>query len=108
MVPENYKDPYLKVKNEFFEYLNGNADFVGGLTKKANYNIKNGNINDVITVYEKAIDVDNLDNRLRITLSNLHYNVGHYYKAKTMFKYIVKTEPDYGYANKQDGTFVSY
>ncbi len=96
LVPENYKDSYTKVKKEFFEYLNVNADFVGGLTKKANYNIKKGNINAAITLYEKALDVDNLDNRLRITLSNLYYNVGHYDKAETMFKYIEKAEPDYG------------
>ncbi|MFV0566654.1 MAG: tetratricopeptide repeat protein [Flavobacteriaceae bacterium] len=95
-VPQQYKESYSKVKQEFFDYLTINADFVGGLAKKANYNIKKGNLSEAIMLYEKALEIDNLDNRLRVTLSNLYYNIGDQGNAEKMFKEIEEREPDYG------------
>ena len=95
-VPAEYLESYKKVEKEFFGYLDVTSDFVGGLAKRANYNIKKGNIQEAISYYEKAIEVDNLDNRLRYTLANLYYNVQSYEKAEHTFRAITEREPDFG------------
>ncbi|MBD0835766.1 tetratricopeptide repeat protein [Aestuariibaculum suncheonense] len=95
-IPEEYKEVYTKVKKEFDTYINLNTDFAGGLARKGNYYIKQGNLQQAIFYYEKALEVDNLENNLRLTLANLYYNTGDYKKAEDTFKLIIQQEPEYG------------
>ncbi|MFV0541298.1 MAG: tetratricopeptide repeat protein [Aestuariibaculum sp.] len=95
-VPDAYMDSYKKTEKEFFEYIDNNSDFVGGLVKKANFHLKKGQVKEAIALYEKASELDNLDNRLRLTLSDLYYSEKNYDKAEQTFKTIIKQEPDYG------------
>lgn len=95
-IPDKYKASYTKVKKEFETYLEVNSDFAGGLARKGNYYIKQGNLQQAIFYYEKALEIDNLENNLRLTLANLYYNSGNLKKAEETFKIVIEQEPDYG------------
>ncbi|PIF01072.1 MAG: hypothetical protein CR994_03255 [Maribacter sp.] len=95
-VPPRYKEVYVKVKKEFSTYLDVTADFVGGLAKKANYYLKKGNLPKAIENYEKALEIDNVNNMIRTGLANLYYRNGALDKAEHTFETIIGQEPDYG------------
>jgi len=95
-IPEKYQTSYEKVKKEFSDYLNVNADFVGGRVKKANFDLKQGNIQKAIEGYESALSIDNIDNRVRLILANLYYSANNYSKAEQAFKTVIEQEPEYG------------
>jgi len=95
-VPEKYKEEYQKVKKEFYTHLNTNSDFVGGRIKKANYYLKQGDIQKGIEGYESALKIDNHNNQARLTLANLYYNNQNYIKAEEAFKTIIEQEPEFG------------
>ncbi|WP_142783198.1 tetratricopeptide repeat protein [Changchengzhania lutea] len=95
-VPDQYKGVYQKVKKEFFTHLNTNSDFVGGRIKRANYYLKQGNIEKGIEGYESALAIDNINNNARLTLANLYYQNKNYKKAEEAFKKVIIQEPEYG------------
>lgn len=95
-IPAQYKEVYAKVKKEFFTYLDATADFVGGLAKKANYYLKKGDLPKAIDNYEKALEIDPLNNMVRTSLANLYYRNGALDKAENAFKTVIEQEPDYG------------
>ncbi|MBD1260427.1 tetratricopeptide repeat protein [Maribacter polysiphoniae] len=95
-IPAQYKEVYAKVKKEFFTYLYATADFVGGLAKKANYYLKKGDLPKAIDNYEKALEIDPLNNMVRTSLANLYYRNGALDKAENAFKTVIEQEPDYG------------
>lgn len=95
-VPEDYKVVYQKVKQEFFIHVKNNSDFVGGRIKRANYYLKQGNIEKGIEGYESALEIDNINNQARFTLANLYYNHKDYSKAEEAFKTVIKQEPEFG------------
>ncbi|NRD23093.1 tetratricopeptide repeat protein [Winogradskyella litoriviva] len=95
-VPENYKEVYQKVKKEFFTHLKTNSDFVGGRVKKANYYLKKGEITKGIEGYENALEIDPINNQVRLALANLYYQNKNFTKAEQAFKTVIKQEPEYG------------
>ncbi len=95
-VPEDYKASYQKVKKEFNTYINSNLDFVGGLIKRANYLLKQGNLQKAIQGYEQAIKMDNLNNQARLDLANLYYRNQDFNKTEGTYKIVISQEPKYG------------
>lgn len=95
-VPEQYKNDYQRVKKEFFTQLNINSDFVGGRIKRANYYLKQGDIQKGIEGYENALALDNINNQVRFNLANLYYNNGDFKKAEEAFDTIIQQEPEFG------------
>ena len=95
-IPEKYKDVYHKVKKEFFNHLATNSDFVGGRIKKANYYLKQGNIQKGIEGYESALEIDNINNQARLTLANLYYQNQNYIQAEEAFIAVIQREPEFG------------
>lgn len=94
-IPEAYQLAYKKVEKEFNTYLNITSDFVGGRIKKANFNLKKGNIAAAIKGYESALEIDNTNNMVRTNLANLYYNNKAYDKAEVAFKKIISQEPEF-------------
>ena len=95
-IPEKYRGSYKKVKKEFFDQLNTTADFVGGRIKKANYYIKKGDLQRAIEGYESALEIDNINNQVRLDLANLYYKDQNFIKAEETFKAVIEQEPEYG------------
>ena len=95
-IPEKYKSSYQKVKKEFFDYLNINSDFAGGRIKRAQYYIKRGDLQTGIEGYESALEIDNINNQIRLDLANLYYNNQNFLKAEKTFKTVIEQEPEYG------------
>ena len=85
-----------KVKKEFNIYLNSNLDFVGGLIKRANYFLKQGNLQKAIQGYEQAIIMDNVNNQARLDLANLYYRNQDFKKTEATYKTVISQEPKYG------------
>ncbi|MFI1771539.1 tetratricopeptide repeat protein [Thalassobellus citreus] len=105
LIPEAYKDLYQKVKKEFFTNLSTNSDFVGGRIKRANYYLKQGDIENGIAGYESALEIDNINNQVRFTLANLYYIHKDYTKAEEAFKTIIELEPEFGQTYYSLGLF---
>ena len=98
-IPEKYRDSYKLVKKEFFDQLNSTADFVGGRIKKANYYIKRGDLQRAIEGYESALEIDFINNQVRLDLANLYYRDQNFVNAEEAFKTVIEQEPDFGPAN---------
>lgn len=94
-IPEAYKDVYKKVKKEFETHLEATSDFTGGRAKKALYFIKKGDDLNAIKWYEKALEIDNMDNMIRTNLANLYYKNNDFTKAEAAFKTIITQEPEF-------------
>ncbi|WP_243652283.1 tetratricopeptide repeat protein [Mariniflexile fucanivorans] len=95
-IPKEYKEVYKIVKTEFETNLKSTSDFVGGRIKKADYNLKKGNLEAAIKGYESALEIDNINNIVRTNLANLYYRNKDFNKAEAAFKTIIKQEPAYG------------
>ncbi len=95
-VPEVYRENYDKVKKEFLLQLKTNADFVGTRIKRGNYYVKAGNLEKGIESYESALDLDNINNQVRINLANLYYNNKQFVKAEEAFKKVIEQESEFG------------
>ena len=104
-VPKAYKVVYQKVKQEFFTHVKNNSDFVGGRIKRANYYLKQGNVERGIEGYESALEIDNINNQARFTLANLYYNYKDYAKAEEAFKTVIEQEPEFGQTYYSLGLF---
>jgi tetratricopeptide (TPR) repeat protein len=94
-IPEDYKAVYKKVKKEFETQLNVTSDFVGGRIKKADYNLKKGDLQAAIIGYESALEIDNVNNIVRTNLANLYYQNGQFQKAEDAFKIVIEQEPEF-------------
>ena len=101
-IPSKYKAAFEIVKKEYFTYLDGISDFVGGRINRANYILKKGDLQGAIKGYESALEIDNINNMARTNLANLYYQNGELEKAEKAFKTIIKQEPEYG------ATYYSY
>lgn len=95
-IPDNYKDSYQKVKKEFFDYLDHNSDFVGGRIKRARYNIKKGDLQKGIEGFNSALEIDELNNQIRLDLATLYYKDQNLEKAEETFKAVIAQEPEFG------------
>ena len=95
-IPEKYKNSYQKVKKEFETYLNTSSDFVGGQIKRANYYLKQGNLQKALEGYEKALKIDNINNNIRLGLANLYYQNQEFQKTEDTYKTVIAQEPKYG------------
>ncbi len=91
-IPDEYKEYYNKVQQEFLDAVETNADFVGGLVRKANYEYKKGNIQKTIDLYKQALEMDDLNNNLRMSLANFYYELKDYPKTIEYYEKIIQTE----------------
>ena len=94
-IPNEYKEVYKKVKKEFETKLNVTSDFVGGRVKKADYYLKQGDLQAAIKGYESALELDNINNIVRTNLANLYYRDQNYPKVEEAYKKIIELEPEY-------------
>ncbi len=95
-IPEEYQIAYEKVKSEFEEYLEVNSDFAGGRMREAGYLLKQGKVTEAIAAYEKAVEIDGLNNYARSNLANLYYQTKDYEKAEAAFLKVEELEPQFG------------
>lgn len=95
-IPEVYQESYQKVKKEFWNHINTNADFVGARIKRGDFYIKKGNLEKAIKSYESALAIDDLSNQIRVNLATLYYNNKQYDEAEKTYKEIIKREPGFG------------
>jgi len=95
-IPVKYKNSYQRVKKEFSQYLNSNADFSAGQVMGANYELKQGNLAKAIKGYENALQIDYLNNQARLNLANLYYRNKSYQKTESAYKIVISQEPEYG------------
>jgi tetratricopeptide (TPR) repeat protein len=101
-IPQKKRRVYNKVKKEYFIYLKGTSDFVGGRINKANYILKKGDLVGAIKGYESALEIDSINNMVRTNLANLYYQNKQFEEAEKAFKTIISLEPEYG------ATYYSY
>ena len=94
-IPEDYKENYNKVEQEFNAHIRVTSDFSGGRAKKALFYLKKGDLTNAILWYEKALDVDDRNNMIRTNLANLYYRNNEFNKAENAFKLIIAQEPEY-------------
>ncbi|GAL90173.1 tetratricopeptide repeat protein [Jejuia pallidilutea] len=94
-IPEAYKEVYKKVEEEFNAQIEVTGDFSGGRAKKASYYLKKGDIVNAILWYEKALEIDNLNNIIRMNLANLYYRNKEFDKAENAFKLVIEQEPEF-------------
>ena len=94
-IPNEYNAVYKKVKKEFDINLKSTADFVGGRIKRADYNLKKGDLQAAIRGYESALEIDDINNVVRTNLANLYYRNKNFIKAEDTYKKIIELEPDY-------------
>ncbi|MBC3759226.1 tetratricopeptide repeat protein [Hyunsoonleella sp. SJ7] len=94
-IPEDYKDAYRKVQKEFNTHLRVTGDFSGGRAKKATYYLKKGDVANAIKWFEKALEIDDLNNMIRTNLANLYYRNNQTAEAEAAFKTIIQQEPDF-------------
>src|SRR5690606_28689384 len=85
-IPNEYKGVYEKVSKEFEAYLRINADFSGGLVKKANFLEKQGNLPQAKQALIEALKIDDGNNMIRSNLANLYYRDGDLQNAEKEFK----------------------
>jgi len=95
-IPETFKLDYSNVEKEFWKHIHTNSDFVGGRIKKANYFLKKGDLQKGIEGYANALKIDELNNSVRLTLANLHYQNKDFIKSESLFRKVIELEPDYG------------
>lgn len=95
-IPNEYKGVYEKVSKEFEAYLRINADFSGGLAKKANFLEKQGNLPQAKQALIEALKIDDGNNMIRSNLANLYYRDGDLQNAEKEFKEVIRQEPEYG------------
>lgn len=94
-IPEEYKNFYRKVEKEFNAHFKVTADFSGGRAKKAAFYLKKGDVANAIKWYEKALEIDGLNNMIRTNLANLYYRNGDMANAEAAFKTIIAQEPEF-------------
>ena len=95
-IPEVYQESYQKVKKEFWNHINTNADFVGSRVKRGDFYLKKGNLEKAILSYESALEIDNVNNQVRINLATLYYNNKQYKDAERMYLEVIEQEPKFG------------
>ncbi|GGD27901.1 tetratricopeptide repeat protein [Hyunsoonleella pacifica] len=95
-IPKDYKAVYSIVKKEFETHLSVTSDFTGGRAKKALYFLNKGDVANAIKWYEKALQIDGMNNMIRTNLANLYYRSKDMAKAEEAFKTIIQQEPDFG------------
>ncbi|WP_203258564.1 tetratricopeptide repeat protein [Hyunsoonleella ulvae] len=94
-LPEAYREIYKEVKKEFETHLDVTSDFSGGRAKKALYFLKQGDVENAIKWYEKALEIDSMNNMIRTNLANLYYRNKAILKAEEAFKTIIQQEPNF-------------
>ncbi|MCG2462344.1 tetratricopeptide repeat protein [Flavobacteriaceae bacterium F89] len=95
-IPNTYKDVYNRVSKEFENYLKINADFSGGLARKANFMEKQGNLPQAKEALIDALKIDGNNNMIRSNLANLYYRSGDMKNAEKEFREVIGQEPQYG------------
>lgn len=90
---ENYKS----ANKEFLTALYLNADFSSGQHQIALYYQSKGNEEAAIKAYERAIEIDDYNNRPRMNLALIYYNQGLTSKSEKLYLKVISQEPDFSY-----------
>jgi Flp pilus assembly protein TadD len=94
-IPDQYKEVYKKVENEFLANLRINADFSGGQAKKAIYYEKRGDLTSAKQAYLEALKIDDHNNIVRSNLANLYYRLGDAQNAEKAYREVIQQEPEF-------------
>lgn len=100
-VPEAYRKSYAAVKQEFEDHMKANADFSGGRVKQAQFYYKQGKIDQAISAYREALEIDDYQNGARFSLAFLYYTRGDFNLAEQAYKRVIELEPSFGLAYYQ-------
>ena len=95
-IPENYKETFKRVNNEYLSSLIYNSDFPGGKVNLANYYYSNKQYNEAEKFYLSALKQDNELGELRINLAYLYSATHKPQKAEALFKSYLNDNPTDG------------
>lgn len=86
------------IMREYEMSLSARADFSGGQMEKAIFYQRRGQYDLAEQAYMKAIDIDNRQNAARLNLAHLYNSQGRNREAITLFRTVIKQEPEFGTA----------
>ncbi len=93
--PEN--PDFTKANEENREMLDMIADFPGGQQRIAELSQAKGDIPKAIAAYEKALEIDNYNNTIRMNLALLLYQTGDASSAENLYLKVINQEPQVSY-----------
>ena len=89
---------YSQAKNEYYKYLDMNADFPSGQHELALFYEISGEIGKAIDAYQKALDIDSYNNLSRMNLALLQYQNGNVKEAEQLYLKVVEQESQFAEA----------
>lgn len=106
-IPKEYLTFYKKGSLEFKNYLKTTSDFSSGKLKQAQYYTNKGNYTKAITILEKALELDPLNNIVRTSIAQLYYQTQQFSKAEKSYQTILNQEPGFGLTNYNYGLLLN-
>lgn len=90
-------EAFKKADKEYVEELNVNSDFPAGLHQLAIYEQGQGNSEKAIEYYQRAIAEDSYNNRSRMNLALLYYQLGRPEESEALYLKVIEQEPEFSY-----------
>ncbi len=90
-------EAFKKANKEYLVELDTNSDFPAGLHQLGVYEQGQGNYEKAIEYYKKAILEDNYNNRSRMNLALLNYQMGKPSESETLYLKVIEQEPEFSY-----------
>ncbi|UZH56531.1 tetratricopeptide repeat protein [Salinimicrobium tongyeongense] len=97
-IPVMDKLAYKKAQKEYFEYLKINADFPTGQHELGLFYQAAGNHEKAIKAYQRALEIDSYNNRSRMNMAYLQYQMGNIAIAESLYKNVTEQEPQFAEA----------
>ncbi|MCM8568517.1 tetratricopeptide repeat protein [Gramella jeungdoensis] len=88
-------EAFKNAKEEYLNYLEMNADFPSGQHQIGVYHEAKGDIEKAIKAYQKAIEIDDLNNRSRMNLALLLYKQDKAAEAEDLYLKVIEQEPQF-------------
>jgi len=97
-IPDSLKSAYNTAKQEFFEYIQANADFTSGQLMKGQYYQKTNQLAEARKAYLKALEINSLYLPARMNLGLLYNQQNKNQEAIHHFKTVTAIDPENGSA----------